>query len=233
MGYIYIKHTFNVRTALRNLLSICFVIIILCFFSVSLESTDPPKMLVQWQSSCPNLRFSVGSVAYIVSIYDTVLNKTMEFKTNETSDSELSESYQVNIGGTYKVKVSTFIPDAIPSKEFIFRAPPILPPHQIQIISYENGTCAILWNEKDLPENFTKEKKLKYVVLVNQGNQSDEKSALKFETQGPPFIYNNVTPGEIYTFAVYLQTNEGYRSLLSEVNSIEVPTGKKKYRLLF
>lgn len=190
------------------------------------ESFDPPKMLVQWQSSCSALKASMGPVGYIVSIYDSTMNKTMNFKINETTDTDLSHSYRVNLGGVYKVSVSTYVPDAIPSKVISFSAPPILPPHQLQVIPFKNGTCVVFWQEKDLPDNFKKEKSLKYTVLVNEGNQTDEKTALKFEVNEPPFIYNNVTPGEIYTFAVYLQTEDGYRSLLSEVNSIEVPTGK-------
>jgi hypothetical protein len=58
-------------------------------------------------------------------------------------------------------------------------------------------------------------------------------TATQYSTSGPPFILNNVQEGTIYSFAVMLETSEGYRSHMSEVRSVEMPAGKHEVLCIF
>jgi hypothetical protein len=58
-------------------------------------------------------------------------------------------------------------------------------------------------------------------------------TATQYSTSGPPFILSNVQEGTIYSFAVVLETVEGYRSLMSEVRSVEMPVGKPEVLCIF
>lgn len=51
-------------------------------------------------------------------------------------------------------------------------------------------------------------------------------TATQYSAFGPPFILNKVQEGTIYSFAVVLETSDGYRSHMSEVRSVEMPVGK-------
>lgn len=66
----------------------------------------------------------------------------------------------------------------------------------------------------------------KYKVLVSEGSTVNVSTAQQFETKSPPFIFNNVKEGVIYSFAVVVVTDDGYSSKLSEINSYQIPPGE-------
>lgn len=63
-------------------------------------------------------------------------------------------------------------------------------------------------------------------MLVSEGSVLNESTAAQYTTPGPPFILDKVQEGAIYSFAVKLETSDGYRSQISEVSSVEMPVGK-------
>jgi hypothetical protein len=60
-----------------------------------------------------------------------------------------------------------------------------------------------------------------YEVLVTEGSWQGEENAKKFDVKGPPFILRDIQEGSFYTVAVKLVTDEGYHSMLSELNSVK------------
>lgn len=64
-----------------------------------------------------------------------------------------------------------------------------------------------------------------YEVMVSEGNSLNETTAHIYSAAEPPFIFDDLKEGVVYSFAVRLRTNDGYSSILSEVNTVEVPTG--------
>lgn len=187
---------------------------------VTQDSSDASSMIVRWSASCPTLKSPIG---YIVDIFDKTVNKTMKFYVNETANAQLSSSYKVNLGGIYNVSVFTSVADAIPSTAVEYHAPSIRPPHQVKVFPSENGSCIVFWNELEMPEA-VKALHPVYVVLVNEGDHIDESTARKFRVDTSPFVLDNVTHGQRYTFAVYLRTAAGYRSPLSEEYGVQIPT---------
>lgn len=58
-------------------------------------------------------------------------------------------------------------------------------------------------------------------------------TATQYNSSGPPFILDKVQEGTIYSFAVMLETVDGYRSRMSEVTSVEMPVGKYEVLCVF
>lgn len=123
--------------------------------------------------------------------------------------------------------VQTNTSAAIPTKPVEYIAPPIQPPHQLQVLPERNGSYIVYWKERGLPAaiaNMT----FRYIVLVSQGSVLNMSTVTQYSTSGPPFILNKVQEGTIYSFAVVLETSDGYRSHMSEVRSVEMPVGSWK-----
>lgn len=118
--------------------------------TVRQDGQDATTMKVQWSASCPVLKIAVG---YIIDIRETTLNLNMSYYVNETVDPELAQSYKINLGGKYEVRVSTYNEDAIPTNPAVYYAPPILPPHQVKIVPENNGSFIVFWQEKNLPQS--------------------------------------------------------------------------------
>lgn len=70
-------------------------------------------------------------------------------------------------------------------------------------------------------------------MLVSEGPVLNESTASQYNTSGPPFILDKVQEGTIYSFAVMLETSDGYRSQISEVSSVEMPVGKHEVLHMF
>jgi hypothetical protein len=70
-------------------------------------------------------------------------------------------------------------------------------------------------------------------VLVSEGSVLNVSTASQYNTSGPPFILDKVHEGTIYSFAVMLETGDGYRSQISEVSSVEMPVGKREVLHMF
>jgi hypothetical protein len=66
----------------------------------------------------------------------------------------------------------------------------------------------------------------KFVILVSEGPVLNVTTATQYTSSGAPFILDKVQEGTIYSFAVMLETADGYRSTMSEVSSVEMPVGK-------
>lgn len=61
---------------------------------------------------------------------------------------------------------------------------------------------------------------------MSEGRVLNATTATQYNSSGPPFILDKVQEGTIYSFAVMLETADGYRSPMSEVSSVEMPVGK-------
>ena len=67
--------------------------------------------------------------------------------------------------------------------------------------------------------------RFRFIVLVSEGPTLNISTAMQYNVTEAPFILDNVQEGKIYSFAVMLETNEGYRSQMSEVAAVEMPVG--------
>ncbi|XP_012284613.1 sortilin-related receptor [Orussus abietinus] len=180
------------------------------------------SIIVSWSSSCPTID---EPISYTISITEMTLNiqKTVTLPpTNETTMKYKFTSVQY--GGKYNITISTDVDYAIPSKPAIYLAPPILPPHQLNVL-HEEGNYILYWQERGLPDSIAKNTKYHYEILVNEDSRSiNESTAMIFKEDQPPYIFPNAKTDVIYSFAVRLVTEKGYKSLLSEVVSIESPS---------
>jgi hypothetical protein len=86
-----------------------------------------------------------------VTITEVNLNKRISIMLLPTSKTELSHRFVVHYGGHYRVTVQTDSSTAIPAKPVEYIAPPIQPPHQLQVLPERNGSYIVYWREKDLP----------------------------------------------------------------------------------
>jgi hypothetical protein len=68
---------------------------------------------------------------------------------------------------------------------------------------------------------------------VSEGSALNVTTATQYISPGPPFILDKVQEGTIYSFAVMLETAEGYRSDMSEVFAVEMPLGKYEVMYAF
>jgi hypothetical protein len=68
---------------------------------------------------------------------------------------------------------------------------------------------------------------------VSEGRVLNVTTATQYIASGPPFILDKVQEGTIYSFAVMLETADGYRSPMSEVSSVEMPLGKQEVLYMF
>jgi len=73
----------------------------------------------------------------------------------------------------------------------------------------------------------------KYIILVSEGPVFNMTTATRYTSLKPPFILHKVQEGTIYSFAVMLETADGYRSTMSEVVSREMPVGKYEVMYAF
>lgn len=145
-----------------------------------------------------------------------------------TSETSLKQIFRkIQNGGKYLLTIATDVPDAIPSTPVIYLAPPILPPHQLEVVLLTDSSYKVYWQEHNLRESIASDTKYHYEVLVNVGESTiNETSAEIFQVDSAPFFYKNAKTHVIYSFAVRLVTEDGYRSQLSEIVSTENPGSK-------
>lgn len=138
---------------------------------------------------------------------------------------------KIKYGGIYRVVIATDVKNAIPSHPVIYHAPPILPPHQLKVL-HKEGNYLVYWHHQ--PDNMATITNYHYEILVAEGSRTlNESNTQIFKADQPPYIYKNAKPDLIYTFAVRLVTEEGYRSILSETRSIESPAGKSFIDMIY
>jgi len=191
---------------------------------VSSRFLNETIMDIRWHSSCPTMTDKIG---YMVTITEVNLNKSTSIMLLPTSKTDLHHWFVVHYGGHYRVTVQTNSSTAIPAKPVEYLAPPIQPPHQLQVLPERNGSYIVYWKEGRLPPEIAN-MTYKYVILVSEGPSLNVTTATQYTSPGPPFILDKVQEGTIYSFAVMLETAEGYRSIMSEVSSVEMPVGSWK-----
>lgn len=153
-----------------------------------------------------------------LTVTELTLNKTSVTTLPATNETVLKHQFHsIKYGGRYNITLTTDVPGAIPSQWAIYNAPPILPPHQLTAL-YEEDKYLVFWQERSLPLSMINNTKFHYEVLVNEGQHTvNETTAKVFRTNEPPYVYPHAKTDTIYAFAVRLVTEEGYRSVLSEV----------------
>ncbi|KAK0098602.1 hypothetical protein PV326_006350 [Microctonus aethiopoides] len=175
-------------------------------------------IIVSWSSSCMRIDDPIN---YTITVVDTVLNRTSTITTKLTNETVIKTTYKdIKLGGKYKITISTDVDDAIQSQPIIYQAPPLPPPHQLEVLP--NGDKYIVfWQERGMSEEMEKTIKYHYDVLINENsNTVNETSAKVYKCVQPPFIYNDTKPSVMYAFAVRLVTDEGYQSILSEIRTV-------------
>lgn len=136
-----------------------------------------------------------------------------------TNESVMKHTFNsIKHGGKYQITISTDVENALPSQPVFYTAPDIPPPHQVKVL-YDEQRFVVYWQEHDLPDAM-RDEKYHYEVLVVEGSHVMNDSIAKiYKSDQPPYIYKDVKPDTIYSFAIRLVTEEGYQSPLSEVFS--------------
>jgi len=86
-----------------------------------------------------------------ISVTEVNLNISSSVTLLPTVSTELSHWFEVHYGGHYRVTVQTDSDTAIETKPVEYLAPPIQPPHQLQVLPERNGSYIVYWKEKGLP----------------------------------------------------------------------------------
>ena len=157
-------------------------------------------------------------------VTELTLNNSGVFTIPQTNETNLKHAFQnIKYGEKYRFSISTDVDGAILAPAVLYYAPPIPPPHQVTAF-YEKGTFTIHWQERGLPESILKDLKYHYEILVNEGERHiNESTAEIIPVKQPSFIYPKVKENKMYAFAVRVVTDEGYKSVLSEVLSTRPP----------
>jgi hypothetical protein len=92
-------------------------------------------------------------VVYLqVTVTEVNLNISSSVILSPTNKTEVSHWFVVHYGGHYRVTVQTNSDTAIPAKPVEYLAPPIQPPHQLQVLPERNGSYIVYWKERGLPD---------------------------------------------------------------------------------
>ncbi|KAJ3658176.1 hypothetical protein Zmor_009933 [Zophobas morio] len=164
------------------------------------------QMAVHWKKPC---LLNSGLRSYIIRVHERTLNQTWTMKMDED---KFSHVFNISYGAIYDVSVATDDPDAIFTSNVTYYAPVILPPFEVKTVIESNGTFFLYWQERNVPEAVGS---YQYEVLVSEGNSLNETTAEKFLVSKPPFRYTN-SSAHMYTFAVRILADSGYKSVLSE-----------------
>ncbi|XP_011301031.1 sortilin-related receptor [Fopius arisanus] len=181
-------------------------------------SSKADTVIVSWSASCVTLD---EAIRYTITVTDMMKNKTTVVTLPATNETVIRHTFKtIKHGGQYRVTVATDANDAKSSQPVIYVAPPIPSPHQLHVMP-DDDKYIVYWQERELPSTLENTTKYHYELLVNEDSRTiNESSAKIFECDQPPFIYKDAKPSVIYSFAVRLVTDEGYSSLLSEIQSI-------------
>ncbi|XP_044254445.1 sortilin-related receptor-like isoform X1 [Tribolium madens] len=178
---------------------------------------NPMKMLITWLPSCPTIAEPIG---HIIRVYERTTGVDSLYG---KPPGNYSHVLNVKYGAIYDISVATREIGAIYTPNVTYYAPPILPPHEVKTSIAPNGSFIVEWQEADVPKDVGP---YKYEVLVSEGNTMDEATARRFRVDKPPFIYSN-SSSNMFTFAVQIVTDSGYKSITSEKLSatvLEAPT---------
>lgn len=160
-----------------------------------------------------------------ISVTELTLKKHFVVTLPPTNDTIIRHTFNsIKHGGKYRITVVTDVDDAIPSQPVLYIAPDIQPPHQVKVL-HETDGFAVFWQEHDLPDTL-RTAKYHYEVLVVEGSRDMNESIAKiYKVDQPPYMFKDVKPDIIYTFAIRLVTDEGFQSPLSEVFSVRNAAG--------
>lgn len=175
-------------------------------------------MSVSWSSSCPVMR---DSVSYIIKVNEVNRGMNSSVTLKPSSDVELHHDFVTQYGGHYKVCVSTVVQGALPGPCQEYLAMPLPTPHQLQILPEKNGSYILYWKESSMPD-YMSGLKYHYVILVSEGPTLNRTTAKEYIAKSAPYILNDAQDGVMYSYAVQLVTEDGYKSPLSEVMSLVV-----------
>nr|CAD7431907.1 unnamed protein product [Timema monikensis] len=182
------------------------------------DPTNETRVLVTWQSSCPEMDTAVN---YLVTIEELTHGQSSTVTMLPTRNTSLNYWFITRHGGRYRFSVRTGNAHSNSSRVVEYTAPIILPPGQVQVLPEKNGSYFVYWKETKLPDAL-QGKKFQYVVMVSPGRSINMSAIKEYRANNPPIILNNMNSDTIYSVAVVLETEEGFRSLLSEVESVEV-----------
>ncbi|KAF7992430.1 hypothetical protein HCN44_001755 [Aphidius gifuensis] len=185
---------------------------------------QPDSIILSWSSSC---RIMDEPVNYTITINELTTNNKTTIQIPSTNQTFIKHTFNsIHYGGKYEITVSTGVWGAKPSKSIIYEAPYILPPHEF-VVTPDGGKYFLYWQERALPKSLENKTKYHYEILVNENdNTVNLKSAKVYKVDLPPFIYKDAKPDKMYSFGVRLVTDDGYQSLISEVQSIRTPTAE-------
>lgn len=175
-------------------------------------------MSVSWSSSCPVMR---DSVSYIITVNEVNRGMTSSITLKPSSDVDLHHEFVTQYGGHYRVCVSTAVQGALPGPCQEYLAMPLPTPHQLQILPEKNGSYILYWKESSMPD-YMSGLKYHYVILVSEGPTLNRTTAKEYIAKSAPYILNDAQDGVMYSYAVQLVTDDGYKSPLSEVMSLVV-----------
>ena len=86
---------------------------------------------------------------------ETKLNHTSAITTLPTNATYVEVQFKVHWGGHYNITVETDTEDAIVAGPISYDAPPIPPPHQLQVEPIEkNGSYILFWKDQPLEKAY-------------------------------------------------------------------------------
>ncbi|KAG7199404.1 hypothetical protein KM043_014034 [Ampulex compressa] len=180
---------------------------------------ESDKIILSWSASCPTIDEPIG---YTISILEVMPNKNYAVTLPPTNETSMKHSFHsIKYGGKYHITVATDVENAIPSRTVTYVAPPIAPPHRLKI-EHEDDEYIIYWDGYDVQNSSDNDTKYHYEILVSEGERTvNETTAKSIRVDQPPYIYKGAKTNVIYSFAVRRVSEHGYRSILSEIRSVE------------
>ncbi|XP_046665505.1 sortilin-related receptor-like isoform X3 [Homalodisca vitripennis] len=194
---------FNIRAAPKNL-------------RVFADPHNTTAMSVTWTASCPVV---TEPIAYEITIMEVNLDQKASYTNMPTSEVDLQHTFFIQYGGRYNVCVSTSVMGSAEGPCVEYWARQLPPPHQLQVLQETNGSYVLYWRQDQLPANLSSND-YHYVVLVSPGSSLNISTAKELKTNSAPYFFSPEDEDTIYSYAVVLETNAGYRSLPSEVVSL-------------
>ncbi|XP_049769267.1 sortilin-related receptor-like [Schistocerca cancellata] len=178
-------------------------------------------MHISWNSPCPRM---LSPVNYVITVTEVNLKKSSSVRLGNTTGTYLSHQLIVARGGSYHVEVAQDVVGAKKAAAYppVWHAAPLPVPHSIKAMEAANQSILVYWQEPQLPNEMLNTS-YRYKVLVSEGPAFDQQKATEYEIRGPPLTLDELKSGQTYSFAVQLQTKEGYCSQPSEVVSLLSP----------
>jgi len=180
------------------------------------DAHNNTAMSITWSASCPLVS---QDIAYEMTITEVNLGLSASYTIQPSRLLDLQHTLYIQYGGRYNVCVSTSVRGSLPGPCQEYWAKPLPSPHQLQVIQDNNGSHVLYWRQDQQPANLTADQ-YHYVLLVSTGSSLNMTSAQQIKVRAAPYIFNPGSEEATYSYAVVLETEQGYRSLPSEVVSL-------------